>query len=412
MANLKEKIKKLPLTAGVYIMKSKKGEVLYVGKASSLRKRVVSYFRRGRSRKTEILVDKIADIDFIECESEAQALILEASLIKEKMPKYNIALRDDKSYPYVEITKEKFPRLRVSRPKGKTKSMLFGPYPNAGLLKMALKMIRRIFPYCSCRRWPKSACLFYHLNLCPGPCIGAVLESEYRENIEGICKVLKGERKELIEDLEQKMKEFSRKNKFEEAALLRDKILAIRNLYRGRGKMHELLFLKDVVGLAHPPLVIEAIDISSLSGGGAAGSVVVFRNAIPDKNSYRRYRIKEARSRDDYAMIAEVVRRRYSRLLEEKKKLPDLILIDGGKGHVERAKIELDRLGVSVAVIGIAKRNEELWFPKGAGKKERLVIPKDDPSLHLIQRIRDEAHRFAHKYHLLCRKKKMTEKND
>jgi len=201
MAKLKEKIKKLPLSPGVYIMKSKKGEILYVGKASSLRKRVTSYFGPGRSRKTEVLVDKIADIDFIECESEAQALILEASLIKEKMPKYNIALRDDKSYPYIEITKEKFPRLKVSRPKGKTKSMLFGPYPKAGLLKPALKMIRRIFPYCSCKRFPKNACLFYHLNLCPGPCIGAISEAQYLENIKAISKILRGERKELIEDL-------------------------------------------------------------------------------------------------------------------------------------------------------------------------------------------------------------------
>jgi len=409
MAKLKEKIKKLPLSPGVYIMKSKKGEILYVGKASSLRKRVTSYFGPGRSRKTEVLVDKIADIDFIECESEAQALILEASLIKEKMPKYNIALRDDKSYPYIEITKEKFPRLKVSRPKGKTKSMLFGPYPKAGLLKPALKMIRRIFPYCSCKRFPKNACLFYHLNLCPGPCIGAISEAQYLENIKAISKILRGERKELIEDLKHKMDKLAKQKKFEEAGALRDKILAIQNLYHGRGKMHELLFLKDMLGLVNPPLVIEAIDISSLGTEVAAGSVVVFRNAIADKNSYRRYRIKEIESRDDYAMIAEVVRRRYSRLLVEKKKLPDLILIDGGKGHVERAKTELDKLGISVPVIGIAKRNEELWFPKAGIKKEKLVIPKDNPGLHLIQRIRDEAHRFAHKYHLLRRKKKMAE---
>jgi len=167
MAKLKEKIKKLPLSPGVYIMKSKKGEILYVGKASSLRKRVTSYFGPGRSRKTEVLVDKIADIDFIECESEAQALILEASLIKEKMPKYNIALRDDKSYPYIEITKEKFPRLKVSRPKGKTKSMLFGPYPKAGLLKPALKMIRRIFPYVPAKDFLKMPVFFIILIFVP-----------------------------------------------------------------------------------------------------------------------------------------------------------------------------------------------------------------------------------------------------
>lgn len=410
MASLKEKIKKLPLSAGVYIMKSNKGEVLYVGKASSLRKRVSSYFTSGRSLKTEILVDQIADIDFIECESGAQALILEASLIKEKMPKYNISLRDDKTYPYVEITKEKFPRLRISRPKEKPKSLLFGPYPKSGLLRPALKMIRRIFPYCSCKRWPKTACLYYHLNLCPAPCIGAVSESGYKENIKGICKILKGERKELIGGLERKMKRLAQQKKFEEAGTLRDKILAIQNLYAGRGTMHELLSLKEILALSTVPLAIEAIDISSLSGGAATGSVVVFRSGTADKNSYRRYRIREVESRDDYAMIAEVVRRRYLRLLKEKKKLPDLVIIDGGKGHVQTAKKELDKLKISVPVIGIAKRNEEIWFPKGAGKKEKLVISKDDICLHLIQRIRDEAHRFAHKYHLLRRKKKLIKK--
>ena len=271
-------------------------------------------------------------------------------------------------------------------------------------------MIRRIFPYCSCKHWPKTACLYYHLNLCPAPCVGEVSESGYKENIKGICKILKGERKELIGDLERKMKRLAQQKKFEEAGAVRDKILAIQNLYSGRGKTHELISLKEMLGLSVAPLVIEAIDISSLSGGGAAGSVVVFRSGIADKNSYRRYRIREAESRDDYAMIAEVVRRRYLRLLKEKKKLPDLVIIDGGKGHVERAKKELDKLKVSVSVVGIAKRNEEIWFPKGGSKKERLVIPKDDICLHLIQRIRDEAHRFAHKYHLLCRKKKLLKK--
>ena len=173
--DIKEKLKSLPSAAGVYIMKSASGKILYVGKASSLKSRVSSYFRGAKSAKISILVEKIADIDFIRCQSPQQALILEAALIKEKKPKYNISLKDNKSYPYIEVTREKFPRIFISRPKKKTDSFLFGPYPLAKPLKPALEAIRRIFPYCSCKgAYPKKPCLFYHLDLCPGPCAGKI----------------------------------------------------------------------------------------------------------------------------------------------------------------------------------------------------------------------------------------------
>jgi len=428
--DIKEKIKSLPLGYGVYIMKSKEGVALYVGKASSLKKRVSSYFLKNVSLKTGSLMSHVADIDYIECDSEEQALVLEAALIKEKKPKYNISLRDDKSYPFVEITQEQFPRVFITRKRTNKKSLYFGPYPDVGTLRSVLNMIRRIFPYCSCKRFnfftriprqpsagdgkwrsapsprtgsSNTGCLYGHIRLCPAPCAGKISQALYKENIEGIKAVLKGEREELTVALRTKMRSLSQEKKYEEAAAIRDRIIALENLYKGKTLTHELIALKEILNLTSLPLSIEAIDISSLSGTNATGSVVVFKNAIADKNSYRRYRIKEVFSTDDYAMIAEVVRRRYRRLLDEKINFPDLIVIDGGLGHVQAAKKELDKLQFKTPVIGIAKRNEEVWF---AGRPKPLVIPKSSAALHLIQRLRDEAHRFARKYHLLLRKKK------
>lgn len=402
--HLKEVIKKLPFACGVYIMKSSQGEVLYVGKATSLRKRVASYFSRQVSLKTGLLVSHIADIDYIECESEEQALILEAALIKEKKPKYNISLRDDKSYPYVEITSEKFPRIFITRKRINKKSTFLGPYPQANIAKSVLNILRKIFPYCSCKCFKKSECLFFHLKLCPAPCVGKVSSQGYRENIKAIIKVFKGEREELIDYLRNRMQKLSDENKFEEATELRDKLNALINLYQGRNLTHELISLKEALHLPSTPLYIEAMDISSLSGKEATGSIVVFRNAVPDKNSYRKYRIKKVSGIDDYACIAEITQRRYIRLYSEKRKMPDLLIIDGGIGHVQIVKKELDKLNLTIPVIGIAKRNEEIWFPES---KSPLLIPKTRPCLHLIQRIRDEAHRFARKYHLLLRRKKL-----
>jgi excinuclease ABC subunit C len=402
---LKEKIITLPDSPGVYIMKSKRGEVLYVGKASSLRKRVRSYLTPSISSKVGILREKVEDIEYVTCDSEEQALILESALIKERKPKYNIALRDDKSYPYVEITKEEFPRLFISRLKKRGKSLNFGPYPKVKLLKASLSIIRKVFPYASCKVMPKSACLFYHLSLCPAPCIGAVSPFEYKENIENIIKILRGERKELMENLRKKMEELSKALRFEEATKIRDKLLALENLYSGKKTEHFLISLRNILNLPSLPLLIEAIDISSLRGKEAGGSLIVFRDGFPDKSSYRRYRIKEVEEKNDYAMVGEVVRRRYHRLLREKKRLPDLVIIDGGKGHLQKAKEELDKLALNIPIIGIAKKNEEIWLPF---YEEPIIVPKDSPCLHLLQRIRDEAHRFAHKYHLLLRSKKVV----
>ncbi|MCM8774504.1 MAG: excinuclease ABC subunit UvrC [Candidatus Omnitrophica bacterium] len=404
-------------------MKSNEGKVIYVGKATSLKKRVNSYFQKSfLNEKTAILVSKVTDIDYIVCDSEAQALILEASLIKQHRPRYNVTLKDDKSYPYIEVTNEEYPRIFISRPKGRKfipadeegiilienenrTSRLFGPYSKVKLVKEALHLIRRIFPYRSCKNLPKKPCLFYHLKLCPAPCISKILPEEYRDIVENICRIIKGEKEVLVESLEKKMFKMADEKRFEEAAFFRDKLTAVYNLYAGKIQLHQLISLKELLRLPKLPLVIEAIDISNLAGKEPAGSVVVFRDGLPDKSSYRRFKITYGEYPNDYEMIAEVVRRRYTRLKNENVTLPNLIIIDGGKGQVNIAKEELDKLNLSIPIVGIAKGNEEIWYPY---EDKPLIIPKDNPSLHLIQRIRDEAHRFAHKYHTLLRKKKIV----
>ncbi|MDD3296067.1 MAG: excinuclease ABC subunit UvrC [Candidatus Omnitrophica bacterium] len=404
---IKEIIKKLPSTCGVYIMKTAKGKVIYIGKATDIRKRVASHFFAKSSDKADIFSRKVAFVDFIECLNPEQALILEAALIKEKKPYHNIALRDGKSYPYVEITNEPFPRIFISRSKTKSNSRFFGPYPRAAVLKSALNLIRRIFPYRSCRRMPKKPCLFYHLRLCPGPCLGDISCGEYAAFVREVVQILKGERKKIIRSLNAIMEEFSARKDFEKAVVVRNRIMAINDLYEGSPKPHEIISLKETLHLSRLPLAIEAFDISSLGRYDAVGSLVVFFDGFPDKKRYRRFLIKSVRGQDDYAMIEEVVRRRYLRVLKERLGMPDLIIIDGGKGHVDRAHSVLQGLGVKTSVVGLAKGKEQVWFPNS---RQALSIPRDEPCLHLIQRVRDEAHRFAHSYQLLRRKKRFFKK--
>lgn len=404
--DFKEKITALPDACGVYIMRSKGKDMLYVGKALSIKKRILSHFKDINVESKVLWLNKVEDIEYILCDTEEQALLLEYSLIKEKKPKYNVAMRDDKSFPYVVFTKEAYPRVYVARLKERITGQVRGPFVNVRLLKSVLKLIRKIFPFRSCRVMPKNPCLYYHLHMCPAPCIHNVDTALYGETVNNIYAVISGERKKLLKKLDLRMKKVARQMKFEEAARLRDTIVAINNLYSGGEKFSEFIVLKEVLKLQKIPLSIEAIDISNISGKQAAGSVVVFKNGVPDKNSYRRYRIKGARGIDDYKMTAEVVRRRYTRLKEERRPLPDLILIDGGYGHVRAAYRKLETLALNIPVIGIAKKNEEIWFPQ---KKKPLLLSKDNPALHLIQRVRNEAHRFAHKYHVLLRKKKILE---
>lgn len=411
---LLEKLKGLPLTSGVYLMKDESGRVIYVGKAVSLRKRVKSYFRKGAGTisKTDFLVSEIKDFDYIPAQSEAEALILEASLIKKYHPKYNVELRDDKSYPYIELTKEEFPRIRIVRPREKNKkSLYFGPYINAKLIREALSILRRIFPFCVCDSMPKKPCLDFHLGLCEAPCFGGVTKKDYLRNIRNIRLILEGKKNELIKELQGRMNILAREKNFEAAAKVRDQLRALGALFSGTGDVNyykETEQLQRALGLPKRAQRIEAFDVSTIMGNQSTGSMVSFFNGAPDKKNYRRFRIKTVSGIDDFQMMAELIRRRYRRLKQERALLPDLIVVDGGKGQLSAACRELDRLELDIPVLALAKREEEVFLPS---RRKSVILPPDSLGLKLLQRVRDEAHRFAVSYHRLLRNKNMLKKN-
>jgi len=287
--NIKEKIKTLPLTSGVYLMKDAKGKVIYVGKAVSIRKRVSSYFKKSpHLSKTDRLVPEIRYIDFLTTDSEAEALILEASLIKKYQPKYNVDLRDDKTYPLIEITKEEFPKIRIVRPRGKNKSSkYYGPYINPGLIREALTIIRKIFPFRVCISMPKKVCLDFHMNLCDAPCTENITKREYAKNIRHIRYILDGKKDQLYRDLKKEMEALSKAKKFEGAAKVRDQLRAIGALYSGTRDINyfkEAEQLKRALNLEKSPERIEAFDISNIMGKQSVGSMVSFSQGKPDKS--------------------------------------------------------------------------------------------------------------------------------
>ncbi len=414
--DLSEKISQAPLSSGVYLMKDAQGNILYVGKAISLRKRVQSYFRKTREKfsKTDLLVRHIRDIEFILTASEAEALLLEASLIKKYQPKYNVDLRDDKTYPFIQITKETFPLISVVRPsfkKGERPPLsnrsprYFGPYVDATLIREALNIIRKVFHFRSCDSLPKKVCLDYHLGLCDGPCEGKISAADYKKIIRHVNLILEGRKDELYLSLKKEMEEASRHQKYEQAAKIRDQIRAIGALYSGTKDINyykEAEQLKQVLNLSRLPERIEAFDISNIMGEQAVGSMVSFLNGKPDKSQYRRFRIRDVSGIDDFKMIGEIVRRRYRRLKEEGLPFPDLIIIDGGKGQLSSAYKELQDLGVQIPLISIAKKQEQIFLPQ---KRFPVVFRLDSLGLQLIQRVRDEAHRFAISYHRTLRSK-------
>ncbi|NTV29768.1 MAG: excinuclease ABC subunit UvrC [Candidatus Omnitrophica bacterium] len=413
-ATLKAKIAALPLTSGVYLMKDADGTVIYVGKAISLRKRVQSYFRaRTRDIKTDLLVARIVDIDHILTHSEAEALILEAALVKQYDPKYNIDLKDGKTYPYIQITDDKFPLVsvvRLARPEErKPGCRYFGPYVDAALIREALQLIRKIFPFRTCVPFADKVCLYHSLGLCEAPCVGRVSRQDYRRNIEHVALILAGEKDELYRDLKAEMEQFGRTREYEKAAQARDRLRAIGALYASSPDVNcfkEAEQLERALGLPRRPERLECIDISTTMGERAVGSLVAFHNGRPDKASYRRFRIKEVDGMDDFRMVAEVVRRRYGRLKREGAPYPDLVVIDGGKGQLAVAVAELEKLGVQIPVVSLAKREEEVFLP---GRRLPVVLSRDSLALRLLQRLRDEAHRFAVSYHRLLRGKKVFE---
>lgn len=412
---------KLPTTPGVYLFRAKDGSVLYIGKAGNLRKRVASYFSRAvKDPRISSMRARIADVDYIELKSEAEALLLEDRLVKEYQPKYNIELKDDKRYPLVKITvTEPWPRVQMVRQRKEDGSRYFGPYTDAGALRRVLKYLHKTLNVRRCRPQipgPKDQqhCLYYHMGECLAPCIKRVSPMEYQDVVKQVIMLFEGRGDELLKKLRSKMFYMSRHKNYEKAAKIRDLIYDLESVIGTRVRREilkgivynpaeidrEVAALKDLLNLANPPVWIDAFDVSNLFGKDAVGSLIVFRNGLPYKNGYRRFKIKTVTGIDDYAMIKEIMTRRYRRLLDEKDKLPDLILIDGGKGQYTTAKKVLKELGLeNIRVIGLAKRFEEVYMP------DLLKLPKDLPALKLLMRVRDEAHRFAVSYHRKLRSK-------
>ncbi len=546
--------KSLPNEPGVYLFKDRVGKVIYVGKASNLKKRVNQYFLKTSyidpyyEEKIKELVKRITTIEYIVTENEKEALILENIQIKTHKPLFNVHMKDSKSYPYVAIFySEEYPRIKVIRgPEKYTQNnLVIGPYTDKKEIQRILRDLRKIFPYCTCKK-PTCAkdrsCIYYQLNLCPGPCIEKISKQDYLENIRNIELFLKGETKELFNQIEEKMRIASKAQDYELAAVWRDKLSAIKSattqqhviidqqtnkdiigthlenkfaafviLYIRGGRisnknsflfdlrdkliqkndilpsmmeqyyqdthfdlpdeiiipnyskklksiinylkdikpkirirspmnehekallritiknakvlieqkleMEELRLLeksqlelamnslKEKLHLPQIPKSIEGFDISNIEGGDATGSMVYFFDGKPLKKNYRHYKIRTKTTPDDVFMMKEVINRRYSYLVKNDKELPDLILVDGGKGQLNGALLVLKELGLeSIPIIGLAKRLEEVFLPN---KKNPVILSQDSPELHLLQRIRDEAHRFAVRLHKKQRQKRI-----
>lgn len=541
--DLWEKLDNIPQKPGVYLMKSASGKIIYIGKAKLLRHRVRSYFQGARetSPRQAAMISQIADFEYIVTDSDVEALILEANLIRQHKPKYNVNLKDDKKFPYIKVTKESFPRIYATRILEKDGGRYFGPYTEAKRMKSLLRALKRIFLVRSCKRLPSPeggrGCLYYQINRCLAPCLGKVGEEEYNRMIEQVCQFLSGKSSTLIANLKAKMEEAAAELRFEEAARIRDQlhyverismgqkvvstepidrdvvaiavedgdacgvILQIRDgkligrehyylsgvrgrsepevmagflkqhylsvpfipaqlhlqyeveeateieewLARKRGSRVEISVpkrgekarlvqmaannatflleelrleklkrkervpqvvtaLQQALHLKRPPRYIEAFDISTIQGTDAVGSMVCFRDGRPVKGEYRRFKIQMVEGQDDYAMLQEVMRRRYSRLLEENKPLPDLILVDGGKGQLSSALEVLQGLGIpDLDIIALAKRLDEVYL---LGVPDPQMLPRTSPALKLLQQVRDEAHRFAVEYHRKLRHKR------
>jgi excinuclease ABC subunit C len=427
-----EKVRSFPQTPGVYLMKDAAGRVIYVGKAKNLRSRAGSYFLKAAAedRRTADLVREIRDIDYLEAESEVDALLLESRLVKDVQPRFNSDLKDDKTFPYLQITThEDYPRVEFTRTPKRKGVKLYGPFTSAGSLRGAIVVLQRIFKFRTCTldidaddeqwRWFRP-CLLASIDQCTAPCNLRISKEDYRRDIERLKTFLDGGKKRLLAEMHKEMLEASGRLEFERAARLRDEIRLLETLDQ-RGDLEEnvqpevflvdpkkgLAGLEKVLGLKGPPRVIEGVDIAHLAGNETVASLVQFIDGLPFKPGYKRYRIKTVDGIDDFKSIHEVVSRRFARLAREGASFPDILLIDGGKGQLSAALDALDSLGIEPpCVISLAKREEEVFLP---GRSEPLRLSRDSYSLRLLEYVRDEAHRFAQHYHHLLRGKRSFE---
>ncbi len=438
--SVRQKLSELPKSPGVYFHKNAAGEIIYVGKAAVLRNRVRQYFQASRNRdpKTEVLVSEIADVDWIETESEIDALFLEAEMIRRYMPRFNILLRDDKSNLYVRIDmKSVYPSVTYTRRPLDDGALYLGPYLAGFSVKRALKYLRKIFPYSTHTILPKRACLQYHLGLCPGPETGQLDSKAYKEQLKKLIMYLRGERTQLINQLEREMQAAARQQDFELAATLRNELFSLKNLNKqvifsdkeamDLSRDHALNDLAELLGLDKIPRRIEGYDISHMSGVDTVASMVVFSNGVSDKGAYRKFKMRLP-GNDDFAHMAEVLTRRLSEKNAKAWPLPDLFLIDGGKGQLGSAIKILSQKNIQRPAIGLAKQFEEIIIKKdwpylqlnrnkltalsGTVLEEdhyfSVRLPQASHIVKLLQRIRDESHRFAVSYHSTLKTKRQT----
>jgi excinuclease ABC subunit C len=398
---LRGQVRALPDQPGVYLFRDAEGALLYVGKALSLRKRVASYFRKAPALSPRIsrMMKRVAALEVRRTASEAEALLLEAQLIKEAKPHYNVAFRDDKSFPMLKVTNEPFPRLLVTRRRLSDGAVYFGPYTEAGLMHEAVRFLRRVFPMRTCKTFPKTPCLEYHLGQCLAPCARYISAERYGRIAEDLVAFLTGGRDSLLRELTRRMQQAASHQRFEEAARLRNQIQALTSVIVAKetslvaGPLEQL---QAALKLPRLPRRIEAFDLSNIFGAFAVGSMVVFTDGKPHKAHYRRFRIETVQGSNDVQMMREVVRRRYSGSLASQLPSPDLILVDGGKGQLSAACEELAALSLAIPAMGLAKRFEHIFLP---GSPDPVVLLPTSPVLHLVQHVRDEAHRFAITYH-------------
>ncbi len=418
MKKLREKVKDFPITPGVYVMRNARGDAIYIGKAKSLKKRALSYFRiPAPTPKITVLMEKVERIDYIDTPTEMDALLLEAHLVRKHQPRYNQELKDDKSFPLLKITKEKFPRLSITRRKEDKNAIYYGPYTSSLLLKQAINLIQALFPIRKCRTLPKSACLYFHIGQCVAPCIHPEVRPKYDLLIEELKTFLGGGKKSFVQYLKERMEDASKATKFEEAKFFKDQIDALGKLKRKRffpknpGKgisLSATLELKETLNLAKIPARIVCFDVSNVQGNKSVASRVAFYREFPDKASYRRYRIKDISGINDYAMISQALTRMIRGINERRERfIPDLIVIDGGLGHLNAAiKILRQEKMENVEIVSIAKQFEWIYSPKFL---RPIVFDSTSPAIYLLKKIRDEAHRFAITYHRSLKSKSLEE---
>jgi excinuclease ABC subunit C len=426
------KVRTFPTGPGVYLMKDGAGNVIYVGKAKNLRNRAGSYFSKEAANDARIRdwIGFVKDADYIETADAIAAMFTEARMIKDLRPKFNKDLKDDKTFPYLQIrTREEFPRVEITRKPRRKGVRLYGPFTGTKQLRIAMDLLQRLFQFRTCSLDIKSSetkwkwfrpCLLHSIRRCTAPCNFRVSREDYRRQVKKLIFVLEGKKEKLIRRMEREMLAASEALNYDKARRIRDEVNALRNLdMRGDAKTDVqpevfpidpkkgLKGLRKVLGLAKSPRTIEGMDIAHIQGQDTVASLVSFLDGLPFKPGYRRFKIKSVEGVDDFASMREVVTRRFRRLSEEDEVFPDILLIDGGKGQLNAALEAFETLGIEPpCLISLAKQEEEIFRP---GESESIKLSRHSAALRLLQYVRDEAHRFAQHYHHMLRRKRLTD---